>query len=69
MDAVSLLDNAKDAYVTGLSAQVSKKAAGKAAAIQGLPGDAISGAEEKKVRETLQEKTLDRESLRGQIAR
>jgi flagellar protein FlgJ len=55
MDVTSLIDNAKDRYITGLSAQMSKKAAGKAAAIQGLPGDAVSAADEKKVRETAQE--------------
>lgn len=51
MDATSLLDNARDAYATGLSAQVSKKAAGKAAAIPGL-GTQMSAADEKKLRET-----------------
>jgi flagellar protein FlgJ len=55
MDATSLLDNAKDAYATGLSAQVSKKASGKAAAIPGLNGADMTATEEKKLRETAKE--------------
>lgn len=55
MNAASLLDNAKDAYATGLSAQVAKKA-DKSAGAASLPGTKmateLSGADEKKVRET-----------------
>lgn len=54
MDAASLLDNAKDAYVTGLSAQVTKKA-GKGAERTAMPGVEMSTAEEKKVREAAKE--------------
>ncbi|MGE4064760.1 MAG: rod-binding protein [Rhodospirillaceae bacterium] len=52
MDAASLLDNAKDAYVTGLSAQATKKAGVPAKAVPGLQ---MSAADEKKVREAAQE--------------
>ncbi len=55
MDATSLLDNAKDAYVTGLSAQVSKKASGKASAPAAVASAHMSAPEEKKVRETAQD--------------
>jgi len=51
MDAVSLLDNAKDSYVTGLSAQVSKKA--KGAVMPAAAGTDAAQAE--KVRETAKE--------------
>lgn len=54
MNAASLLDNARDSYATGLAAQVTKKAAGKAgpAALAGLQ---MSPEEEKKVRGAAQE--------------
>lgn len=53
MDATSLLDNARDSYVTGLSAQVNKKVSAKAPAA--LPGMDMSQAEEKKIRKTAQD--------------
>lgn len=54
MDATSLLDNAKDAYVTGLAAQVNKKASAKAQAAA-LPGLKLSAADEKKARKTAED--------------
>ncbi|MCC6912370.1 MAG: rod-binding protein [Rhodospirillaceae bacterium] len=48
--AASLLDNARDAYATGLSAQVAKKT-GHAAPSAALPGMKLSAADEKKARE------------------
>jgi Rod binding domain-containing protein len=55
MDTVSLLDNARDAYVTGLSAQVTKKAKGSVMpAAAGTDTGTDSGAQEK-VRETAKE--------------
>ena len=51
MNAASLLDNAKDAYATGLSAQVARKA-DKSANAASLPGMKMSAADEKKARET-----------------
>jgi Rod binding domain-containing protein len=51
MDTVSLLDNAQDAYVTGLSAQVTKKAKGSV-----MPAAAgTDAAKQEKVRETAKE--------------
>ncbi|MGE3333835.1 MAG: rod-binding protein [Rhodospirillaceae bacterium] len=50
MDAASLLDNARDSYATGLSAQVAKKA-GAHAPSTALPGMKLSAADEKKARE------------------
>lgn len=48
--AVSILDNARDAYATGLSAQVAKKS-GASAQSAALPGLKLSAADEKKTRE------------------
>lgn len=54
MDATaSLLDNARDAYATGLSAQVAKKTGKTAPA--GLPGTNLTASEEKKTREAAKE--------------
>jgi Rod binding domain-containing protein len=51
MDTVSLLDNAQNAYVTGLSAQVTKKAKGSV-----MPAAAgTDTAQQEKVRETAKE--------------